>query len=123
MERVEFESMGSLADASRRMWNNDFHSSIKGIDSSEQAIRSAVNLKLLVTSIIMSGKEVYSKDEQWHSLGCLRLEETAAESQVMRNWASSRLASFSMSEHRFTFAVQRLPAGPSYAESFQDQTS
>ncbi|CAF2353819.1 unnamed protein product [Rotaria sp. Silwood2] len=28
-----------------------------------------------------------------------------------------------MGDNRFTFAVQRLPAGPSYAESFQDQTS
>jgi hypothetical protein len=28
-----------------------------------------------------------------------------------------------MSDNRFTFAVQRLPAGPSYTESFQDQAS
>ncbi|UJR27274.1 hypothetical protein I4U23_008569 [Adineta vaga] len=28
-----------------------------------------------------------------------------------------------MVDNRFTFAVQRLPAGPSYAESFQDQAS
>jgi hypothetical protein len=28
-----------------------------------------------------------------------------------------------MGDNRFTFAVQRLPAGPSYAESFQDQAS
>ena len=26
-----------------------------------------------------------------------------------------------MSDNRFTFAVQRLPTGPSYAESFPDQ--
>jgi hypothetical protein len=28
-----------------------------------------------------------------------------------------------MGDNRFTFAVQRLPAGSSYAESFQDQAS
>jgi hypothetical protein len=28
-----------------------------------------------------------------------------------------------MGDNRFTFAVQRLPAGPSYVESFQDQAS
>ena len=28
-----------------------------------------------------------------------------------------------MIDSRFTFAVQRLPAGSSYAESFQDQAS
>jgi hypothetical protein len=28
-----------------------------------------------------------------------------------------------MVDNRFTFNVQRLPAGPSYAESFQDQNS
>ncbi len=26
-----------------------------------------------------------------------------------------------MADNRFTFAVQRLPAGPSYTESFQDR--
>jgi len=28
-----------------------------------------------------------------------------------------------MADNRFTFAVQRLPGGPSYTESFQDQNS